>query len=305
MWRTVELRELRVFFELCEQLHFGRSADRLGLTQSRVSQCLRQLESKLGCVLFDRTSRRVALTRDGELLRDRLGPHYRMLFAELEAAATSADRIGGTLRIGLLSPVSAGPHLTEIIRRFEKLHPEAHVEVVELSFADPLGPLRRREIEAMASRLPLRQPDLTIGPILSRERRVLAVARDHPLAARATVTTEDIADYLVAPIEGWPQEMLEALVPVRSRTGRPIDRLPGRRITVGEVTNLVALGRIIHPTVPSFADHFGHPGIVYRPIEDLPDSTTGLISLKNPDPTLREFLTMATQVIAERDPAAD
>ena len=64
MWRAVELRELRVFLVLAEELHFGRTADRLGLTQSRVSQSIRDLERKLGLHLAARTSRRVVLTPD-------------------------------------------------------------------------------------------------------------------------------------------------------------------------------------------------------------------------------------------------
>ena len=68
MWQTVELREIRVFLTLTEELHFGRTAERLGLTQSRVSQTLRALERSLGDRLVDRTSRRVTLTPAGERL---------------------------------------------------------------------------------------------------------------------------------------------------------------------------------------------------------------------------------------------
>ena len=64
MWETVELREIRVFLALAQELHFGRAAERLGITQSRVSQSLRELELKLGESLH-RTSRRVALTGTG------------------------------------------------------------------------------------------------------------------------------------------------------------------------------------------------------------------------------------------------
>ena len=77
MHETVELREIRVFLTLAEELHFGRTADRLGLTQSRVSQSLRALERKLGEDLVHRTSRRVALTAPGERFRPRSVPPSR------------------------------------------------------------------------------------------------------------------------------------------------------------------------------------------------------------------------------------
>ena len=73
MWQTIELRELRVFLVLAEERHFGRTAERLGLTQSRVSQSLRGLERKLGEQLVHRTSRRVTLTPRGERFRDEAG----------------------------------------------------------------------------------------------------------------------------------------------------------------------------------------------------------------------------------------
>ena len=79
MWSGVELREIRVFLTLAEELHFGRTAERLGITHSRVSQTIQTLEARVGAKLFDRTSRRVALTRLGEQLRAALSPVYREL----------------------------------------------------------------------------------------------------------------------------------------------------------------------------------------------------------------------------------
>ena len=59
MWRDVELRELRIFLVLADELHFGRTAERLGISQPGVSEAVRVLESRLGVKFFDRTSRRV------------------------------------------------------------------------------------------------------------------------------------------------------------------------------------------------------------------------------------------------------
>jgi DNA-binding transcriptional LysR family regulator len=74
MWSAVELRELRAFIALAEELHYGRTAERLDLTPGRVSQIVRTLEVKVGGRLFDRTSRRVRLTPLGEQLRANLDP---------------------------------------------------------------------------------------------------------------------------------------------------------------------------------------------------------------------------------------
>ena len=113
MWETIELRELRVFLALAEELHFGSTAARLGLTQSRVSQSLRELEHKVGGRLFHRTSRRVRLSPLGERFLAEVGPAYAALAHALEAAHLANRSLAGTLRLGLLVPMSGGPHLMD------------------------------------------------------------------------------------------------------------------------------------------------------------------------------------------------
>ena len=83
-----------------EELHFGRAAERLHLTTSRVSQVLRSLELQLGCRLFDRTSRSVSLTPLGEQLLERVRPAYDELEQALTETKVAASDIAGTLRLG-------------------------------------------------------------------------------------------------------------------------------------------------------------------------------------------------------------
>ena len=123
MWETIELREIRVFLTLAEELHFGRTAERLGLTQSRVSQSLRGLEHKLGEQLVHRTSRRVTLTPSGERFKEEAGTAYGQLAGVLRRAHEASRRLEGTLRIGLLNAASGGPRLIAIISAFEARHP--------------------------------------------------------------------------------------------------------------------------------------------------------------------------------------
>src|SRR5690349_22405787 len=96
----VDLRELRLFLVLCEELHFGRTAERLGLTTSRVSQTVRALERKLGDRLFRRTSRVVELTEAGQVLRAELGPAVAGLDRVLRTA-TFRGSGPGVVRVGL------------------------------------------------------------------------------------------------------------------------------------------------------------------------------------------------------------
>jgi len=300
---VVELRELRVFLTLAEELHFGRSGELLGLSPSRVSQTLRELERKLGGQLFHRTSRRVTLTPFGERFLDDARPAYQELAAVLERARISNNRLEGTLRLGLLFPTAGGPHLTAIIEAFEERHPSCEVEIREMMLDDPLGPLRRGEIDLMATCLPIDRPDIVVGPSLSCEPRVLQVARDHPLAQCDQVSIEDIADYHVIPLSGFPAETIEAVIPRITPAGLPIRRRPLRRTprTPFEVEALVARGVVVHPTVPSYADYFRHPDIVHMPIHDMPIVFTGLVWLhRASNPRLHEFVRVARDVLETR-----
>ncbi|TCC45430.1 LysR family transcriptional regulator [Kribbella pittospori] len=299
MWSTVELREIEVFLTLADELHFARAAERLGVSPSRVSQMLRGLEHKVGGELLSRTSRSAALTPLGERFFAEVHPPYDELRSVLERTSAAYRSLRGSLRLGLLAANSGGRHLTAIVEEFERLHPECTIELSEVFFADPLGPLRRGEIDLMATRLPIAQPDLTVGPVLAREPMVLAVADDHPLAGRKRVSIEDIADFPVAPITDSPKELIDTVIPRRTPAGRAIRRSTRRPKTPHEVTALVARGQIVHPTVPSFAQYFGQPGITYIPISDMPSVRSGLVwRRRDVNPRLREFVRATRAILA-------
>src|SRR5215213_2293450 len=127
MWSAVELREIRVFVTLAEELHFGRTAERLELTSSRVSQTLRELEVKLGGQLLHRTSRRAVLTPLGERFLAEAKPSFEELTGVLERTHAANSDLEGALRLGLLAANSGGPHLTAIVEEFERVHPDCEV----------------------------------------------------------------------------------------------------------------------------------------------------------------------------------
>ncbi|MEN3283930.1 MAG: hypothetical protein V7607_5070 [Solirubrobacteraceae bacterium] len=294
----LELRHLRAFLVVAEELHFGRAADRLRVSPSRVSQLVRALETVMGTTLFERTSRRVALTPIGERLRSRVQPACNELVAAVDDLRNSSDGLVGDLRLGVVLATNGGPHLPEIIGVFEARHPASRVVVSEIAWTDPLGPLRRGEVDLTAIRFPLRQPDLVVGPVLTTDRRALAVADDHPLAGRSSVCVEDLADYEVAAgTPAIPQELIDALIPRTTPSGRPI----ARRMVAGSVQTLsmVARGEIVHATVASLPDYMSYPGITYIPIVDLPPCDAGLVWRASEEtPAIRAFAAVASEVVA-------
>lgn len=300
MYDTVEFREIRVFLTLADELHFGRTAERLGLTQSRVSQSLRSLEHKVGEQLVHRTSRRVALTAPGERFHAEIAPPFAQLTAVLERAAMNP--LGGTLRIGLWYPNSGGDELLRLIDAFEARHPDCDVQVAPTPPDDPGGPLLRGELDLMAQPV-LRDPadPHVVVATLASEARLLAVARDHPLAGRHEVELEDLGDYLVVAPRILPDDYQEAWIPFRTPSGRPIERHPQRPGTSEELAILVARGRAVHPTVSESSAYFGPPSIVCIPMVGLPPVRRVLLALRGDwNPRLREFIRIAREVGDDR-----
>jgi DNA-binding transcriptional LysR family regulator len=296
----VEWREIEVFLALADELHFGRTAERLHLSQARVSQTVRALESRVGGRLFERTSRQVSLTPLGERLRDDLRPGHDQILRAFASARDSTRGVAGALRIGVISLLVGGPHLTSIMRRFEAEHPLCTISVVDGFATQCLDQVRDGQLDVVAVYLPLARPELTIGPVLARQDRALLVPDDHPLARRGHADAEDLADLVLCKYPGGPEETLDALVPPRTPSGRPIQRIV-LDMFHGAVTLLsaVARGVICHPTVTGFSDAYHHPGVTQIPLHGLPPMESALVwNTSRESAVTRAFVKCATEVLA-------
>jgi DNA-binding transcriptional LysR family regulator len=298
---AAELRELQVFLTVAEELHFGRAAERLQINRSRVSQIIKTLELRLGAQLFERTSRRVRLTPVGEQIVTEIAGPYEELWDALASARELASRIAGTLRVGMYVPINSGRYMAKIIRAFTARHPGADVELIDTGFQrDDLEWLRGGDVDMLATRLPATGPDLIVGPILSREQRLLLVSKDDPLSTRESVCIEDFAGRLVADTPAFRREMMDAFIPPVAPSGRRL-----RRVTTRSPEDLllrIAIGEQVHPTVASLLAYFNHPEITSVPISDLPPSETALVwQSAVRSTTIRAFARAAADVLASTE----
>jgi DNA-binding transcriptional LysR family regulator len=274
----LDLAHIEAFLVLCEELHFGRTADRLHVTQPRVSRLVASLERDVGGALFERTSRRVALTPLGVRLRDELVPAYEQLTAAMAVARRAARSPAGLLRLGFAA-TTAVPAIDQLVMAFERAQPDCTVSLQEVPLFDSMEPLRSGEIDVMVCWLVLDDPGLTLGPKIAEYPRVLAVADGHPLADEESVSVEVLADY---PVPSWDFRgsadwIRQAMVPSQTPSGRPVRVHPTAVRTVGEVASLIARGQVVLPTPTSMRHRFGHDRIVLVPISDLPPVPLGLI----------------------------
>ena len=206
----MEIRQLRYFIAVAETRHFGQAAERLHMAQSPLSQAIRQLESQVGATLFTRTTRRVELTPAGDaFLRD-----ARQILDQVEAAEARVQLIGagstGLLRVGAtgLATLQQLPRMARIAAR--------EVPGVVLRFRpDLLTPaqeswLEEGRLDLAVLRPPLRRVGLS-SRLIARERLVLAVADDHPVAAAEQVGLADLHDQDFV-VYGDPDSVVTAVV---------------------------------------------------------------------------------------------
>ncbi|GAB2825677.1 LysR family transcriptional regulator [Actinocorallia aurea] len=275
MDQRIELRDIEVFLVLAEELHFGRTAERLHLSQARVSQSIAKQERGVGAPLFERTSRCVRLTEIGARLRDDLRQGHDLIRAALARAESTARGVVGVLRLGVMGAL--GHELAPVVSAFRDKHPDCDVRIVEFHFSAPFAGLRAGETDVQLMWLPVREPDLSVGRPLFTEGRVLAVAEDSPLAERGSASLEDLADHPLLDLgPDVPASWAEAMIPAVTPAGRPIPRGP-RAATFHEVLALVAEGRIVSPLNAHVVRYYSPPGIAFVPIHDAPVNEWSLV----------------------------
>ncbi|MFI9558507.1 LysR family transcriptional regulator [Nonomuraea endophytica] len=269
----MDLRDIEIFLTLAEELHFGRTAERLHLTQARISQSIKKQERAIGTVLFERTSRRVALTEIGRQLYTDLKPVQRSLDECLERAKLAARGKARVLRVGLI------PHnLLEFRTRFDTFthrHPDVDLRIGHIEFGDPLGPLRRDEVDIALLWLPVREADLTVGPVMFTEPVMLAMSATHRLATRESVSLEDLGDEVTVggiTLEYWR----EALVPTHTPNGRLIEIGP-TATTWADMVPILSNGEAVSPVHGHAARYASRPDLAYVPIQDAPRTQWALV----------------------------
>jgi DNA-binding transcriptional LysR family regulator len=262
----VERRDLEIFLTLAEELHFGRTAERLHVSTARVSQTIRKLERRIGAALFERTSRRVALTPIGRRLDADLRPAYQQILEGIDRAIAAGRGVDGELRVGFIG-TAVGQFLHRVAAAFHDLHAACHVHVMEARYSDFLDLLRADEADLVLVPVKVAEPDMAVSPVLFDEPTVLAVSSRHPFARRESVSLEDLARDKVLRPRSFPDYMDGSLVPRRTPGGRPIERGPEFG-TIQEMLSLIGAGQGMFP-VPAHAARFDtRPDIAYVPIRD-------------------------------------
>lgn len=185
----MELRHLRYFLAVAEELNFRRAAEKLHLAQPPLSAQIKSLETELGVRLLQRTTRAVSLTPAGQVFVEEA--------RAVLAAASQAERrakeaeygLVGTLRLGLISPAE-NAWLAGILRHFRQQFPNVQLSIFDLGSPEQLKRLRANELDAGLLRPPIGFPDLDFQ-IVEEAEQILAVPADHRLAKKRRLEWAD------------------------------------------------------------------------------------------------------------------
>lgn len=282
------MRELECFLVLSEELHFGRTAERLYISQGRVSQLLRALERRIGVTLVERTSRKVALTDSGAKFCADLRPAHRLLASVVDEAKDRARATPTPLLVGFQCAFYES--IAKAVSAFERNNPDSIIQFKELPLGDPFSDVLAARIDAAVCLLPVAEPELVTGPVFSRQQQTLAVATGHPFAALPEITAEQLADVVMVPVWGpAPEYWRQSQSPERTPSGRPIQTRAGVS-TVQEGLMRVTTSNVGLLLCRASAEHYSRPDISHVPVTGLPESALGLVwRADNENDRIRRF----------------
>ena len=288
----MELRQLRYFVAVAEELHFRRAAARLHISQPPLSQQIRALEDELGCRLLTRTRRRVELTPAGQaFLRD-----ARQLLGELDGAVATARRIDagqtGHLRINFVGSALFSV-VPGIVQRFRAAAPDVEIELHERPTAEQLRLVSAGVVDVGLVRPPIEDVPELDSVVVLRERTVAALPSAHKLASLRRVPLKRLA---AEPLVLFPRDqapgfhdlLISSMVSLGAHP-RVVQYAPEMLTIIG----LVAAG-IGASLVPASVTRLALEGVAYRPVSGAPYSELIAVTRADDDsPLVRAFMAHA------------
>lgn len=267
----MEFRLLAYFLAVCEELHFTRAAEKLGISQPTLSHQIRLLEKRLGTSLFRRIGKKTYLTEAGEILQK----HCIRAFHELEQAQTAIDELRGVRRGRLRIGCSGNHLLTSALMAFHSQYPDIELSVTELATDETMDGLLSNRLDIGVVFLPLEDEQMDSIPLFD-ERLLLVVSSAHKLADAAFVKLDELRhiDLVLLQSKFLVRQMFDQYCIDAGFVPKPIMELS----TLDSLLQMAArhIGGAILPG--SYVAHVEDPSIRKIPIvEPVPHKTVGVV----------------------------
>ncbi|MBD2614935.1 MAG: LysR family transcriptional regulator [Nostoc sp. ZfuVER08] len=292
----MELRHLRYFIAVAEELHFSKAAERLHIAQPPLSQQIQQLEAQLGVELFHRkTKRQVQLTEAGQVF---LQEAYQLL-AQLQKAIELTQKIGrgekGQLRIGFTSLVTYNL-LPLILRQFREQFSEVELILQELTTTEQERSLQESRIHIGFAHPPLEDNTLN-QKCIQQEALIVALAETHSLAERENISVSSLVNenFIMFP-RHLGSGLYDQIVSL-CQQGNFSPKVTQEAIQMQTIIGLVSAGMGI-AIVPSSLQNLQRNGVVYRSFEEKTPLVETAIVWREEDitPVLRKFLQVVMSI---------
>ncbi|HYP99322.1 MAG TPA: LysR family transcriptional regulator [Polyangiaceae bacterium] len=283
----MEIRHLRYFVAVAEELHFGRAAQRLHIQQPPLSRQIQDLETELGFPLFDRSRRRVELTPAGTALLGRARQVFDALDVAIHDARSASEGESGRLVVGYPSSL-AYSGLTELLRAFRTRFPSVEISLRELPPADQIDGLKAGSLDVGFVRTSLDDPTLA-AELVRRESLMVVLPDDHRLAKQRSIPLKALAQepFVMFPRARGPA-FFDQLMSLCGRAGFT-PRIVQEAAQL-DIVSLVAAGFGIS-IMPSSMRNFRRPGLAFRPIVGAPQVELLIVwRHQNLSPALHNFV---------------
>jgi DNA-binding transcriptional LysR family regulator len=294
---SVELRHLRSFVVLAEELNFTRAAARLHLAQQALSAQIQQCEDRIGARLFARTTRSVELTAAGRVLLERVPKLLAELDDAVDAACRAARGETGQLTVGIAAtgPLDVTPRL---LREFTRERPDVAIAVRNAGFDDPTGGVATGDADVAIVWLPYDAKGVT-HEVLFDDPRIAVLPRGHPLAAHDEVDATDLAREPFGWVEGLDDNYHAYWTLADHRDGPP--RIGARITAFDDYFTAIRAGQAVAASPSSITRTLPWDDIELRPIRGLAPAQVAVCwREQNDNPLVAAFVDGARALAAEQ-----
>ncbi|WP_141430851.1 LysR family transcriptional regulator [Bacillus sp. 03113] len=265
----MELRHLKYFITVAEQLHFGRAAEILKIAQPPLSRQIQQLEQELGILLFERSKRQVRLTDAGQVLLERAYQIFEVVDDSVRQVQRAGGGEKGKITIGFVTTASYDV-LPKILREYQLRYPDVEMELRELTTTKQIEALKKGELDVSFSRLPSDEKLLNKKTVL-HETLIVAFPESHPFADKRKIHLSDLKNesFIIFPRHMGPN-YYDEIIKLCIDSGfspRIVQEAKHMHTTINLISSGIGLS-----IVPSSVRRLKRQGVVYR---DLVEVTNG------------------------------
>jgi DNA-binding transcriptional LysR family regulator len=291
----MELRHLRYFLTVARTLNFTRAAEELHMAQPPLSRQIRELEAELGVTLFDRQGRQVLLSSAGQVFAERA----RRILADTDSAIVDSQRAArgdiGRVAVGFFEHI-AYTLLPPLLREFQHRYPAVSVELRWFSSAEQIGALNRGDVDLAFVRALPSDAELN-SVLLLQERFYVAIAKDHPLAAKRQISIKDCKELRVI---NYRKDVAPDYHATINQLCGAAGFSPSASFEAGQIyasLGLVSAGFGV-TLVPASVQRTHMDNVIYRPLREEHARSDLYLAWKKPNPpaALDRFVQVAREV---------